>query len=407
MKHTFNFRNFIVIATLILSSLACGLGNSEATPTLESVPVAEAPTALPNPTAAPAVPLGDETRLDDQGFAFRPLPDYQLDTSFGAQLLAPGADPDTGPAFMLVGGTAFDGTTAASLIDSLKSSEVIVSEPQAITLDGREGLVADIQRTTGNLLGRVVAVMVTPQQQFVVFGVAPQAQWEAEIASLFDALLGSVKLFEMESTSAAEPATTVELTEIRQWANSATASSQYGSSNWSALQATGAPNVTACADDGDAWAAAKSTTVEWLEVTFAVPVEPTQVNVHISYNPTYITKMELIDLDGVSHQIYGFEARSYSECPTIFSVDMTENGYQASRLKITIDQSTSPSWVEIDAVELVGMGDASLLGTEPAIEPTQPAAAGFDTPDGFLVATGRRKGFRYPGTIPRFVGHRL
>jgi hypothetical protein len=88
------------------------------------------------------------------------------------------------------------------------------------------------------------------------------------------------------------------------------ASSQYGDDSWSATQATGAPNVTTCADDTKAWAAASSNTVEWIELIFAVPVAPSQVNVHISYNPTYITKMELIDLDGVSHQIYGFEARS-------------------------------------------------------------------------------------------------
>ena len=409
MKPTFQLRSYLFLIALVFAILACRLGQpDEPTPAAEEIPPAAgeiAPTQ-PAPTDSPAIPLGDETRLEDQGFAFRALPGFQLDTEYGAQMLAEGADPDSGPAFMLVGGEAADGTTAASLIESLASSDVVLTEAQPIIVDGYEGLSAELQRTTGDLSGRVVAVMVTPQQQFVLFGVAPQDQWDAEISPLFAALLSSVKLFEMQA--AAEPVSEptgagspVELTEIRQWAVSATASSEYGSSNWSALQATGAPNVTACTDDGKAWAAASSSTVEWLELTFAFPVQPSQVNVHISYNPTYITKMELIDMDGVSHQIYGFEARSYAECPTVFSVDITETGFEASRLRITIDQSTSPSWVEIDAVELVGMGDASLIQDLPAVDPAMPPAAGFDTPEGFLWRTGGEKAFdtyrQFPG----------
>jgi sugar lactone lactonase YvrE len=410
---TVNLKPYHLLLVLMLASLACSLGQPK--PTV--IPTAPLATPTSAPTVTPSVQLGEETRMDDQGFAFRPLPGYQLNTEFGVQLLAEGADPDTGPAFMIVGGESAEGTTASSLIESLESSEVDVTEPVAIQVDGRDGLVSEIKRTTGDLAGRVVAVMVTPRQQFVLFGMAPQAEWDGEVADLFNAVLGSIKLFEMKATASepttAEPAAEptkapeptqatepAELTEIRQWAASATASSEYGSSSWAAKQAAGAPNVTQCADDGNAWAAASSNTVEWIELTFAVPVAPSQVNVHISYNPTYITKMELIDLDGVSHQIYGFEARSYAECPTIFSVDVTETGFLASKLKITVDQTTSPSWVEIDAVELVGLGDASLIGSVPAAEPTQ-AAVTFDTPAGSLWRTGGEKAF---DTFAQFPG---
>jgi sugar lactone lactonase YvrE len=419
MKPTIKFQPYFFILVLVLASLACSLGQPKATPT----PAVPSATNTPVPTATPSVKLGEETRMADQGFSFCPLPGYELNTEFGVQMLAKGADPDTGPAFMVVGGEAAEGTDAASLIESIESSEVDVTEPKPIQVDGRDGLISSITRKADNLTGRVVAVMVTPRQQFVVFAMAPQAKWDGEVAALFDALLGSIKLFEMEAagepatagepaasaepavepTKAPEPAQSAEpaeLTEIRQWAASATASSQYGEDSWSATQATGAPNVTTCADDTKSWAAASSNTVEWIELTFAVPVAPSQVNVHISYNPTYITKMELIDLDGVSHQIYGFEARSYAECPTVFSIDVSEQNIQTAKLKITIDQSSAPSWVEIDAVELVGIGDASLLGSEPAAEPTQPAAS-FETPAGFMWRVGGEKAFdtyaQFPG----------
>ncbi len=246
---------------LILTTLACGLGQAdELTPTVEVLPLAAEETAptQPVPTEASSIPLEAEMRLEDQGFAIQPLPNYELDTSFGAQMLAPGADPDIGPAFMLMGGTAFEGITAASLIESIESSEVNVTEPQPITVDGYEGLVSEFQRSSGNLSGRVVAVMVTPTQQFVIFGIAPQSQWDADIAPLFEALLRSVDLFEMEAAAENAPEF-AELTEIRQWGTGATASSEYGNPNWSAMQATGAPNVTDCSDASEAWAAASST----------------------------------------------------------------------------------------------------------------------------------------------------
>jgi sugar lactone lactonase YvrE len=419
---TKTFRFLLMILMLALATLACGIGGSE-TETPEADQPAAAPTespaaespasageAQPTEAAAPGVTLGEVMRFEDQGFSFQPIPDYQLDSSFGVQMLAPNADPDQGPAFMLAGGEAFEGTTAQSLIDSLKSEEVIVGESQAITVDGREGLSADIERTTGDLAGRAVAVMVTPTQQFILFGVAPKAQWEAEIVGLFEAVLASVKLFEATPAVMEEPAPTAEsgapaeLAEIRQWASSAVASSEYGSSSWAAYQATGAPDTTECGDNQTAWAAASSDTVEWIELTYAVPVEPKQVNVHITYNPTYITKMELIDTNGISHQIYGFEARSYPECPTIFSIDVTEEGFQAATLRITVDQTTAPSWVEIDAVELVGMGDASQLPESPASAPNEEPVASFETPAGFLWRLGGEKAFDTYGQYPGLYG---
>lgn len=394
---------FILLA---VASLACSLGGKPAATQSPTSTARPAATPLPAASPTPSISLGEEMRLEEQGFAFRPLPAYQLDTRFGVQMLAPGADPDSGPAFMLAGGQAAEGTTAETLIATLENGEVAVSEPRPITVDGRAGLAADVQRTTGDLAGRVIAVMVTPTQQFVLVGMASQAQWEAEIAPLFDALLGSVKLFELSAAplsplAPAGPTQAVApLSEIRQWGSAARASSEYGSSNWAASQATGAPNVTACSDNGKAWAAARSDSLEWLEVSFAVPVEPKQVNVHISYNPTYITRMELLDTSGQYHQIYAFEARPYAECPTVFSVDVSEIGFQAVAVKITLDQATAPSWVEIDAVELVGRGDASQLGAL-AASPVGPASEGFATPEGFLWRLGGEKAFdayaRFPG----------
>ena len=48
---------------------------------------------------------------------------------------------------------------------------------------------------------------------------------------------------------------------ISQWASSATASSQYDDPDYSANQATGAPNALECGDSVNAWASLDSGTV--------------------------------------------------------------------------------------------------------------------------------------------------
>jgi hypothetical protein len=406
---TKTYRLFLFISVLALAVIACGLGGSKTdetatTPTETLVVAEEAQPAAPV-VSAPAITLEDEIRFETQGFAFRPIPGYQLDTSFFPQMLAPGADPDQGPAFMLVGGVVAEGTTAESLIASLQSEELEVGKTVPVSVAGLEGLSAPLSRSTGNLMGRAVAVMASPTQQFTMLAIAPSDQWEAEGAALFDAVLASVTFFEPdESALLPEPAPPSEVSEIHLWASSAVASSEYGSSNWSASEATGAPDTSNCGDNSTAWAASSSSTVEWIELTYAVPVEPSQVNVHLTYNPIYITKMELIDTNGTSHQIYEFEARSYPECPYIFSVDVTEDGFEAATLRITIDQATSPSWVEIDAVELVGMGDANLQPAQPEAEQTEESVASFETPDGFLWRLGGEKAFDTYGQFPGLYG---
>ncbi|MFM8321423.1 MAG: hypothetical protein ACKOC5_10945 [Chloroflexota bacterium] len=193
------------------------------------------------------------------------------------------------------------------------------------------------------------------------------------------------------------------LVELRQWAATAIAGSEYGSSDWSANQATGAPNVTACGDNVSAWAAAAADSQEWIELTFATPVQPSRLNIHLSYNPTFISRVELRDPQGAYHQIFAFEPRAYPECPTVFSIDIAETGFLAAAARITIDQAAAPSWVEIDAVELIGLGPAAqpaastaaplrAASTQPPASTTQPAVS-FPPPPGFLWRMGGEKAF--------------
>ena len=140
-----------------------------------------------------------------------------------------------------------------------------------------------------------------------------------------------------------------------QWAVSATATSQYGTDSWAAKQATGAPNVTACGDDGRAWASENSDGYDKLQVRFAKAVVPTMVNIHVSYNPGQVTMVQVIDTAGTATVIYKKAPKAISTCPYVMSIPVTGVTNPVNRVRITVNQSRLDlGWTEIDAVQLVG-----------------------------------------------------
>lgn len=174
---------------------------------------------------------------------------------------------------------------------------------------------------------------------------------------------------------------------IRQWATSATASSEYASNEWSAMQATGEPDVVGCGDSRSAWASLEADGVETLTLYYDEPVQVRQINIHINYNPGTITSVAILSPDGSPVEI---PDSTYTDttCPTVFSLvvdpdfasDLYSNGVQ-----ITIDQSEINNWTEIDAVEIIGMplSDGASSGNS-ATDNTDTATNAVAVPDGPL-----------------------
>ena len=73
----------------------------------------------------------------------------------------------------------------------------------------------------------------------------------------------------------------------------ATASTEYTSDEWSAFQATGAPNAEGCNDDPRAWANLEFDGVDWLELTYAQPVRPSEIRIHEVWGVGSIVKVEV------------------------------------------------------------------------------------------------------------------
>jgi len=153
--------------------------------------------------------------------------------------------------------------------------------------------------------------------------------------------------------------------EIRQWASTATASSQYDANNWAATQATGQPDtlIDYCGTMASAWASYDGYSIEWIELSYEQAVIPEEINIIQTSAPNQVVKVEMIDTEGFYKIVYtGIPEKIIEGCPYVLTVSPSVD-YAISGVKITIDQSVLEyPWNEIDAVELVGSpsGEESL-----------------------------------------------
>jgi hypothetical protein len=142
---------------------------------------------------------------------------------------------------------------------------------------------------------------------------------------------------------------------VSQWASSASATTEYGSTSWAADQATGAPDVSACGDNGSAWASSSSTGYDKLKVSFDTPVVPTTVKIYLSYNPGQVSLVQVVDINGKSTVIYKKSPRRISQCPYVMTLPVKGVTAPVDAVRITVNQGRLKlGWTEVDAVQLVG-----------------------------------------------------
>ena len=119
---------------------------------------------------------------------------------------------------------------------------------------------------------------------------------------------------------------------VEQYASSATASSSYGANpgdDWNASQATGAPDTVdgggnlQCGDKKTAWAPLTSSSdPEWLEVSFATPVNATGFTVYETFVGGFVYQVDLIDTDNVYHTIW--TGTDTTACPGEFTTTFSQ-----------------------------------------------------------------------------------
>ena len=223
-------------------------------------------------------------------------------------MTAPEGSLETGPGVMVLGGLMEQEMTNEDLLENMKNqaSTIEIGKPRKEKVDGVNGLLVDLSGEYNGveIKGKLFVAMYSPKQEFVILALAPEEQWK-DLEPAFTELLDSVSFFEASaSTVSLEP--TYEIVEtsipvstepqlIRQWASSANAESEYSSTGWSASRATGAPDVETCQDDGNAWASASSSGLDSIELVYDIPVNPTEINIYQSYNPSQVIEVDIVE----------------------------------------------------------------------------------------------------------------
>jgi hypothetical protein len=136
-----------------------------------------------------------------------------------------------------------------------------------------------------------------------------------------------------------------------QWAASATASSEFSATLFSASQATGQPNVARCDDDeGDpeAWAPLQSNGVHWLELVYDQSVRPTEIHIYEALGASSIVKVEVKDGAGIYHTVYT-ATPEIQACPRVLTIPAAGISAMVKVVRLSFDH-----WAEIDAVKLIG-----------------------------------------------------
>ncbi len=141
---------------------------------------------------------------------------------------------------------------------------------------------------------------------------------------------------------------------LRQWANSAVASSSY-EPDYGPDGATGPPDVEGCQDSPDAWASADPNGLETLELRYRTPVFAVGVTIHQNHQPGFISRVELIDERGSTRSVYTAEPALSGECPLILNLSFEQTLTRIVAVRLTVDQRSGANWSEVDAVELVGL----------------------------------------------------
>mgnify|MGYP000857348203 FL=1 len=124
--------------------------------------------------------------------------DHEEDTGF-ASITPPDYDQATGPGLILMSGEiAEDMTVEELLTQTITSSlDATFTDPVDVKVGGIKGLSIDFSMTTDGVdsNGRIVAVVVSPNRAFMLFGTSTNEKWEGH-SKVINQVMKSITFFE-------------------------------------------------------------------------------------------------------------------------------------------------------------------------------------------------------------------
>jgi hypothetical protein len=141
-----------------------------------------------------------------------------------------------------------------------------------------------------------------------------------------------------------------------EYADSASASSEYSATSWSAQNATGAPQIYPIAgDDARAWASATSDGQrEWLQLSYAPLDSIVGVTVFETFAPNAVDSVYI--RNALDHTLHLVHASPPVALPLLvayaFQVDFPPTTFPVDGVRLTLASDVVPNFNEIDAVAI-------------------------------------------------------
>jgi hypothetical protein len=157
------------------------------------------------------------------------------------------------------------------------------------------------------------------------------------------------------ATETAQTTPTLSVENIDEYATTATASSQFSNTDWSAMQAVGAPDAIPCTNDTKAWKSLTPAGKDWLLLTYDQPVIPSRIVIYQSYRANAVSLVEVIDETGKAITVYQAPPTIISDCPYKLEIEVKNVNTLVSTVRVTIDQADHKGRNMIDAVQLLGL----------------------------------------------------
>lgn len=200
-----NLMKKITLILVVCLQLACGIFSTpEPTPTQQpSVTFTPIPTATEKPTSIPEIDFGDMTQLvvlNGYTIGVPILYEYQINNNIII------ISDETGTFTISFSGEEYDGVTPLAQIIEVylqslekRDGQFERGQPEDIMVDGEKGIAIHIIGQLGNVPLEGTAVAVSPNSDFVLFGLSTSTisvnkdLWKDEHKSLFEAFLETVK----------------------------------------------------------------------------------------------------------------------------------------------------------------------------------------------------------------------
>ncbi|MFH2091795.1 MAG: PKD domain-containing protein [Pseudomonadota bacterium] len=130
----------------------------------------------------------------------------------------------------------------------------------------------------------------------------------------------------------------------------ATASSQYSTGNYSAMKATGEPDVPNCSDHPNAWTTSSADMGEqWLELTYEKAITASGVTVHETSAPGFVTRIDFYDAQ--DNAVTVWTGTDTTVCNQWLFANVSP-AVETTKVRVYINSDIA-GWNEIDTVALI------------------------------------------------------